>query len=65
MSAIENKLCEEIKRRAEFGLKKYGVTMERTDLSELEWLIHARDEAMDLCVYLTRLIEDKKVCYEP
>ena len=42
------------------GLKKYGVTMERTDLSELDWLRHARDEAMDLCVYLTRLIVDKE-----
>lgn len=64
MSKIEDKLCEEIQRRAELGLKKYGVTMERTDLSELDWLRHARDEAMDLCVYLTRLIVDKEKALE-
>lgn len=60
MSKIEDKLCEEIQRRAQLGLKKYGVTMERTDLNDLVWLCHARDEAMDLCVYLTRLISDKE-----
>lgn len=41
------------------GLSKYGTTMERTDLNEVDWLRHARDEAMDLAVYLTRLIDDK------
>ena len=60
MSAIEDKLCQEIQRRAQLGLEKYGVTMERTDLNELTWLRHARAEAMDLCVYLTRLITDKE-----
>tara|TARA_R110001606_G_C15166202_1_gene627631 strand:+ start:263 stop:499 length:237 start_codon:yes stop_codon:yes gene_type:complete len=30
--------------------------MDRTDLSSLEWLIHAQEEAMDLSVYLEKLI---------
>jgi hypothetical protein len=30
--------------------------MERVDLSSLEWLIHAQEEAMDLAVYLEKLI---------
>jgi hypothetical protein len=44
--------------RAEFGMMKYGVTTERTDLSAKQWLIHAQEEAMDLAVYLQRLIDD-------
>jgi hypothetical protein len=59
MSRIEDQVCRLILHRADFGLNKYGVTVERTDLSEIDWLKHARDEAMDLAVYLTRLIDDK------
>ncbi len=44
--------------REEMGLKKYGVTTERTDLSTRDWLIHAQEEAMDLCVYLEVLIRE-------
>jgi len=56
MSSIENKVCSKILNRAEVGKKKYGTTMERVDLSSLEWLIHAQEEAMDLAVYLEKLI---------
>ena len=44
--------------RAEFGLMKYGVSTERSDLTHREWLIHAQEEAMDLAVYLQRIISD-------
>jgi hypothetical protein len=44
--------------RAERGLDKYGVTTERTDLDTLQWLQHAQEEAMDLAVYLERLMAD-------
>ena len=44
--------------RAAFGLKKYGRTTE--GYNELEMLIHARDEAMDLAVYLTELIRQRR-----
>jgi hypothetical protein len=60
MSKIEDKVCEKIQRRAEFGLKKYGVTLERDDLTELEWLVHAQEEAMDLANYLEVLIQKKR-----
>tara|TARA_R110002050_G_scaffold206780_1_gene342787 strand:- start:362 stop:553 length:192 start_codon:yes stop_codon:yes gene_type:complete len=58
MSKIEDSVREKLRVRAEIGLDKYGVTMERTDLNELEWLNHAQEEAMDLAVYLERLIQD-------
>lgn len=58
MSRVEDKVCRLLQERADMGLKKYGVSMEREDLSVKQWLQHARDEALDLAVYLTKLIDD-------
>ena len=58
--AIEEQVCYKILKRSEEGKKKYGVTMERKDLTELQWLKHAQEEAMDLAVYLEKLITEKK-----
>ena len=60
MSSIEKKLCIKILDRAAVGKEKYKTTMDRNDLTELEWLIHAQEEAMDLAVYLEKLIQIKK-----
>tara|TARA_R110002020_G_scaffold7402_8_gene31197 strand:- start:4488 stop:4667 length:180 start_codon:yes stop_codon:yes gene_type:complete len=57
--AIEEQVCYKILKRSEEGKKKYGVTMERKDLTELQWLKHAQEEAMDLAVYLEKLIQLK------
>lgn len=53
VSAVRRKLAE----RAEFGLSKYGVTTERTDLTTLQWLQHLQDELMDGAVYAERLMK--------
>lgn len=60
MSSIEESVISKLRSRADTGMIKYGVTMERTDLSRLDWLIHAQEEAMDLAVYLERLIQDER-----
>ena len=57
MSRIEDEVCKKIKARSAVGKRKYGVTMEEETLTRLEWLIHAQEEAMDLAVYLQKLIE--------
>jgi hypothetical protein len=57
MSRVEDEVCKKIQGRAEVGKGKYGVTMETAPLTKLEWLIHAQEEAMDLAVYLQKLIE--------
>ena len=57
MSSIEENVCFKILKRSEIGKEKYGVTMERQDLNRLEWLKHAQEEAMDVAVYLEKLIE--------
>jgi len=57
MSRVEDEVCKKIQARSDVGKTKYGVTMETAPLSRLEWLIHAQEEAMDLAVYLQKLIE--------
>ena len=46
--------------RSQRGIEKYGTMLTRTDLSALEWLNHAQDEAMDFCLYLERLKDEVK-----
>jgi len=55
MSKIEDEVCEEILARAEKGLNKYGVSMERDDLDTEEWLQHLLEELLDAAVYVKRL----------
>lgn len=46
---------EQLKKRAEHGLAKYGVTTERKDVDLLGWLQHLQEELMDASVYIERL----------
>lgn len=57
---IETVVVGKIMSRRERGLNKYGVGMERPDLSRLDWLRHAQEEAMDLAVYLEKLIQEEE-----
>jgi hypothetical protein len=56
MSEIEDKVITKIKQRAEAGFKKYGTTMQRSDLTFNEWLTHLQEELMDACVYVERIM---------
>jgi hypothetical protein len=60
VSNIEDEVCKKIQSRAELGLVKYGVSLDYAGLTELELLIHAQEEAMDLANYLEVLIQEKK-----
>ena len=52
---IVESIIEQFKQRSETGIKKYNTTLDRTDLTRLEWLQHAQEEAMDLILYLEKL----------
>ena len=52
---IVESVIEQFKQRSEVGKVKYGITLDRTDLTRLEWLQHAQEEAMDLILYLEKL----------
>lgn len=57
--AIVESVREKLAARSAVGIKKYGTTMERTDLCRVEWMRHAQDELLDGAVYLERLIQDE------
>lgn len=45
---------DDLLRRSQFGIKKYGVTLDRKDLNLRDWLNHAYEEALDHANYLKR-----------
>lgn len=51
-------VLERIKTRADEGMEKYGVPMTREDIDTVGWLRHAQEEALDLAIYLERIIRD-------
>ena len=56
--SVEESVIMEIKERAKKGYAKYGTTMTRNDLSLRDWAQHALEEALDLAIYLKRIIRD-------
>jgi len=51
VAAVVKKFLE----RSEVGKKKYGVTLDRTDLKPHDWIQHAQEELMDGILYLEKL----------
>lgn len=49
---------EKFESRSQEGIKKYGTTLERNDLTNEQWIEHAIEEAMDFILYLT-VLKDK------
>lgn len=52
MDANVERVCQKLQTRAEVGLRKYGTTTERNDLSLVDWLRHLQEELMDGSVYI-------------
>jgi hypothetical protein len=55
VTGIEAIVCKEIARRQRLGLAKYGITVADNPLALIEWVRHAKEEALDLAIYLTKL----------
>jgi hypothetical protein len=49
---------DKFEKRSQIGITKYNTTLEREDLSLLDWINHAQEEAMDLTLYLERIKSD-------
>jgi hypothetical protein len=60
MSRILYSIIDDLLSREDKGLKEYGTTMDRTDLTEQDWLQHAYEEALDLAIYLKKIIKTKQ-----
>jgi hypothetical protein len=59
-SGIEAQVCEDIARRQQLGIAKYGTTVSDNPLELLAWLQHAYEESLDFSIYLKRTIEEIK-----
>ena len=55
MDSIVTSVINQFTERAEFGEKKYGVNLDREDLSFKEWVTHMKEELMDAILYLEKL----------
>jgi hypothetical protein len=55
LDSVVTSVINSFKQRAEFGQKKYGTNLDRTDLSILDWIQHAQEEHMDAILYLEKL----------
>jgi hypothetical protein len=61
--SVVNDVVNKYKDRANTGLQKYNTTLDREDLTELQWLNHLQDELMDASLYVQKLkqiIEKRK-----
>jgi len=52
---IVQSIIEKFQSRSILGIKKYGTTLDRTDLKTIDWIQHTQEELMDAILYLERL----------
>jgi hypothetical protein len=52
---ILEKVIVKMRQRSEQGKKKYNTTLDRNDLTVMDWINHAQEEAMDFILYLEKL----------
>jgi len=55
LDSIVTSVIDQFKERATRGKEKYGVDLDRTDLSLIEWIEHAKQEHMDAILYLEKI----------
>lgn len=60
VDSIVEAVINKIRTRSEIGIAKYGITLDRTDYSTIDWIDAAIEEQMDNILYLTRLKQDIK-----
>lgn len=58
-SGIEALVCDDIAKRQQVGIAKYGTTVAGNPLTHAQWLQHAYEECLDMAVYLKRAMAEK------
>lgn len=59
-SQILTKVIEDMRQREAKGKAEYGTTLDRNDLNEDDWMLYAYEEALDLSLYLKKMIINKQ-----
>ena len=55
LDSVVSSILSQFTTRALMGKAKYGVDLDRTDLTLLEWIEHAKQEHMDAILYLEKI----------
>jgi hypothetical protein len=55
-SKILAAVIEDMRRREAKGKEEYKTTLDRNDLKEDEWMQYAYEEALDLSLYLKKIM---------
>jgi hypothetical protein len=55
MDSIVTSIIKQFEERSTVGKAKYGTDLDRTDLTLLEWIEHAKQEHMDAILYLEKI----------
>lgn len=58
--SIVDAVVQKFLQRSAVGQAKYGVTLDRTDLSLKDWIQHTQEELMDAILYLEKLKQTPK-----
>ena len=55
MDSIVSSIIKQFEERSAAGKVKYGTDLDRTDLSLVDWIEHAKQEHMDAILYLEKI----------
>jgi hypothetical protein len=55
LDSVVTSVINQFIERSKKGKAKYGVDLDRKDLSLLEWIEHAKQEHMDAILYLEKI----------
>ena len=58
LDSVVTAIIEQFTSRAKMGKAKYGVDLDRNDLTLLEWIEHAKQEHMDAILYLEKIKQE-------
>jgi hypothetical protein len=59
-SHLLQSVIKDLESREQRGIAKYNTTMDRSDLTHIEWLQHAYEEALDMALYLKKAINESE-----
>ena len=60
-SDLLNEVVIDMIMREKKGFSEYNHTMDRTDLTREQWIQHAYEEALDLALYLKKIMKVQEV----
>ena len=58
LDSIVTSVIKQFEERSLKGKEKYGVDLDRNDLTLLEWIEHAKQEHMDAILYLEKIKQE-------